>query len=156
MAKLITEEEIINTFKTFDEDNSGTIELDEFKSGMNMMCPGFDEKVAESLFKMVDEDGSKNLTLEEFKTAIRFMERQVNSDNIFIILWNKCDEDGNGVLDFGEFCKIWRSLIPDLSDDMLTHFFQIADVDGNGTIDFNEYMRVASIMEEQLYEEDEE
>ena len=137
-------------FEKFDKDHNGTIDLYEFIEGMNTLCPGFSEKTSRSLFRMVDKDQSQDLTLSEFTSAIRFMETQVNSNNTFIILFNRCDSDKDGLLNYNEFSCIWKSIDPTLDNSLIVEFFHHADRDNNGYIDLNEYLQVASEIEQQF------
>ena len=138
MTLLYTNQEIADEFKKIDTDKSGEIDREEFLKGLQKLCPGFDANTAEDLFDKVDVNHNGLLDLQEFTYIMRFMEMETNPDNLFIALWNKFDTDGNGTLDKEEFFNLWRSVLPNLNDEILDTFFKKFDDDGNGTIDFRE------------------
>lgn len=50
------------------------------------------------------------------------------------------DNNGNGLLEEGEFIKLFKVLAPDASREMAIRGFLTIDEDGNGTVDFDEFL----------------
>ena len=150
MSRLYTVEEIEEAFNHYDTSGDGQIEKAEFIKCITTIFPDFKTEIADRWFDEVDKDHSGFLDVEEFTCVVREIENVVNKDNTFISLWHIYDDDHNGVLDLDEFKKMWKSLLKDISDDILEKFFKVADDDGNGTISYIEYMHMASIIDKEL------
>ena len=67
-----------------------------------------------------------------------------------------CDSDGNGTLEFEEFCALMAKQFTDTmsQEDELKERFKMFDKDGNGLIDRDELRAVMRDLGEKLSEED--
>ncbi len=59
------------TFRVFDEDNSGTISLTEIKKFMSSTSLKMDDKTFNSVFAELDEDGTNDISKEELGKFFR-------------------------------------------------------------------------------------
>ncbi|KAH7824503.1 putative EF-hand domain pair [Monocercomonoides exilis] len=59
-------------------------------------------------------------------------------------VFNRIDEDGNGVIQISELSKSMKEIVPDVTDDEVEEIFSSTDLDKNGTIEFNEFLRIFS------------
>ena len=100
---MFTENEICAIFMALDKDGSKTIEINEFYKGFKQLFPSFSKQTIFSLFRMQDKDKSGTLDIDEFITLIRFIEKKAYSDDPFVVLFDKCDINGDGKLDIIEF-----------------------------------------------------
>ena len=136
---MFTEQEIIDIFYEIDKNRSGSITMEEFYKGFVKLFPDLSDKTIYSYFRMHDKDKNGKLNLNEFVNLVRFMEKKHYKDDPFVILFDQCDVDGNGVLDLMEFCLVWDCIVPGIDTVDIMRLFREADK-GNGKIDFNEYM----------------
>ncbi|KAI1723173.1 EF hand domain-containing protein [Ditylenchus destructor] len=100
----------------------------------------------QQMFEMFDTDGSGALGNEELKEAIISIGLQANDSEIDEII-REVDEDGNGEIDFEEFChcmKKSQNLVTRASNEEIARqCFEVFDQDGNGLITENEFVYVA-------------
>ena len=110
------------------------------------------KKASQTILGYVENHKDKNGTLDihEFISLVRFMEKKAYDDDPFVVLFDKCDIDGNGVLDIVEFCLVWKCVVPDIDTDTIVNLFKAADDDGNGVVDFNEYMELVAQVKKEL------
>ena len=104
--KMITEDEIFTLFNIFDKNKNHVLEKNEFVTGFAKLCPYFSTKTIQCLFRFCDKDHNGSLDLNEFISLIRFVEKKIYKDDPFIVLFDKCDENGDGKLNFEEFCHV--------------------------------------------------
>jgi Ca2+-binding EF-hand superfamily protein len=65
----------------------------------------------ESAFHILDKDGGGTITIEELKLELCGEENKDVDETIWEAIVAEVDEDGNGELDFMEFCTIMQSLV---------------------------------------------
>ena len=53
--------------------------------------------------------------------------------------FDRFDEDGNGAIDYLEFCHLMDVLDPGMDEDALKLGFELIDINGSGTIQFSEF-----------------
>ncbi|CDW72267.1 ef hand family protein [Stylonychia lemnae] len=63
-------DEIVQIFQKFDEDKSGTLEIEELYEMFNQNDILITKEELQDIFKVVDEDGSGQLSIDEFKRFI--------------------------------------------------------------------------------------
>ncbi|KAI6226234.1 hypothetical protein M3Y99_01312700 [Aphelenchoides fujianensis] len=98
-----------------------------------------------ALFSMFDTDGSGAIGNEELKQAMIQIGLQASDKEIDDLI-KEVDEDGNGEIDFVEFChciKRSQNIVKETNEEMVRQCFQIFDQDGNGVITENEFMYIA-------------
>ena len=66
------------------------------------------------------------------------------------MLFEFCDDNGNGVLEKDEFVKICKIIEENASDEVIEKCFEEADLDKNNVIDFKEYMQAIDSIVEKL------
>ena len=99
-------------FKTFDLDNSGAIDFDEFSKMLPQLGIYLSEAQALKFFSSIDQDGSGEIDQEEFcvlliaATNATRGETQNTIDHTVLTPWDAFqlfDEDGSNSIDFEEF-----------------------------------------------------
>ena len=145
-----TEEEITHVFTEIDKKQEGKIDKRQFYKGFIKFFPHFKKKTVYSLFSMADKDKSKSLELKEFISLVRFIERKTYDDDPFVILFDQCDLDKNGVLDRDEFLLVWQCIDENVDREMVGQMFDAADADGNGVLDFDEYMELCAHVQSKI------
>ena len=70
MGQNPTEDELIDMLVEVDEDQNGTIEIDEFKKMIDKMLEDSEDLVIEA-FKVFDKDQDGKITQEEFMQVMR-------------------------------------------------------------------------------------
>ncbi|XP_045463309.1 dual oxidase [Harmonia axyridis] len=104
------------------------------------------------MFNIVDKDGDGRISFQEFLDTVVLFSRGKTEDKLRII-FDMCDNDGNGVIDKGELSEMLRSLVEiarttSLSDDHVTELidgmFQDAGLQHKNFLtysDFKEMMK---------------
>ena len=109
------EAKALKYFRNIDEDNSGAIDLPEFKTALYAADPvsgnpfGFAPSsllTPEDAFKMFDEDNSGQIDEDEFADILEYMGMDV-SDSKQEKMFKKFDRDKSGYIDFDEFREVW-------------------------------------------------
>lgn len=94
--------EVQIVLKTFDSDNSGGIEFNEFVAVMmNKRMSSVEERL-KAAFDMVDEDGNGAISSDELLAILG------NETTLYEKIMTEGDENGDGVLDFDEFTKLMK------------------------------------------------
>ncbi|CAJ0944532.1 unnamed protein product, partial [Mesorhabditis belari] len=97
------------------------------------------------LFGMFDTDGSGAIGSEELKRAMKALGVGMSDEHIENII-KEVDSDGNGEIDFDEFCacmKKSQTLAKVTNDETIRECFDIFDQDRNGIITENEFKYIA-------------
>jgi Ca2+-binding EF-hand superfamily protein/diadenosine tetraphosphatase ApaH/serine/threonine PP2A family protein phosphatase len=157
------EEKIVNLFKILDVDGNGTIDREEFISGialLNKTCLADEEGFSnpEELFTMFDVDGNGEIDLGEFtsvvaksKTARRLtlsicstkIDALKKNHEMLLVAFRFLDRDGSGYIDHDEFragIKLINKRLPkeeQFGDP--DELFTTIDGDGSGKIDLGEF-----------------
>ena len=148
MTELLSDERIIEIYSTIDTDHNGMIDADEFSKAMSVIFPNLHMTTLLKLFKYADANGS--FTKESFISLVRFLERKKDKNNPYVMLFEFCDDNGNGVLEKDEFVKICKIIEENASDEVIEKCFEEADLDKNNVIDFKEYMQAIDSIVEKL------
>ena len=148
MANLLSDERIIEIYRTIDTDKNGTLDADEFTKAMMIMFPTLRMQTLLKLFKYADPNGT--FSEQAFINLVRFLERKKDKNNPYVMLFEYCDVNENGVLEKAEFIKICRIIEENVSDEIIEKCFTEADLDHNNVIDFKEYMQAIDSIVEQL------
>jgi len=105
-----SEEELVGMIREVDQDNSGTIEFEEFCVLMakNMREQDNEEDLQEA-FKIFDADGSGSITKDELKATLATVmgntDESLPEDDIDEMI-KEADIDGDGQVSYEEFVKV--------------------------------------------------
>ncbi|XP_063688572.1 calmodulin-like isoform X4 [Bolinopsis microptera] len=101
-------EEVKTILDRFDQDNSGTIDFDEYLVLIQHWIEQDEEQIYEA-FKVFDRDGDGFVSAQELKRALTQYGEQFTEDeaNEF---FNMMDTDGDGVINYEEFVEYLRSM----------------------------------------------
>ena len=106
-------------------------------------------------FQLFDKNGDGTITVTELGTVMRQLGNNPTDSELQDMI-NEVDADGNGTLEFDEFCQLMARQMLDSNqqEEELKQRFAMFDKDGNGTIDRDELRDVMQQLGEKLSEED--
>ncbi|XP_070178601.1 NADPH oxidase 5-like isoform X2 [Littorina saxatilis] len=101
-------------FELFDDDNSGTLDLNELLQGLQTLTKGTPTEKLQFLFRIYDADNSGTISREELGTVLRScMEEsslvlsEENLESLTDALFDDADTDGSGSITFEELkCQL--------------------------------------------------
>lgn len=100
---------IRSLFQSIDVDNSGALDMAEFKQAINVLAPELSEDDITKLFDAIDIDGNKLISFTEFLAAT-IDPREIDIEDLnkaFKLL----DADGNGYIEVDELETVLRTRI---------------------------------------------
>ncbi|KAJ8309339.1 hypothetical protein KUTeg_014213 [Tegillarca granosa] len=163
-----SEEEIIEAFKCFDRDGSGTISIAELRHVLTSLGEKLTDEEVDEMIKDADTgEGSVNyrgngvINFADFLTLVSKQGRDLNSEDelreAFKIIdkENKGFLDGRGSIDFPEFLTLMARKVRDqetVGD--LEEAFKIFDEDDSGTITAKQLREVMTTLGEKLTDEE--
>ena len=92
------------------------------------------------------EAGSTVITLEQFGRALNNVEVPAGAGNFLGLLFNAFDKNGDGVLNYVEFCAGLSIILKGTSDEKYHMCFDIYDVEKTGYISKSEMRKVLTAM----------
>jgi len=134
--------EVKEIFDLFDEDNSGSISLDEFGKLLSSVAGITDPAELHDIATTLDESGDGEVDFEEFLNwYARRQEVAESMDNEELVkrIFRVVDKDGSGHIDIPELAEAFESLGEKVSEADLQWLLSECDEDGSGTIDMEEF-----------------
>ena len=105
-------------------------------------------------FALYDANNDGTITVRELGQAMRQLGQDPTDEELADMI-NEVDADGNGTLDFDEFCNLMARNIKEGNPEAeLKEKFKLFDKDGNGLIDRDELKSVMQQLGEKLSEDD--
>ncbi|GMS96880.1 hypothetical protein PENTCL1PPCAC_19055, partial [Pristionchus entomophagus] len=110
-------------------------------------------------FKMFDKDGNGTMNIKELGVAMRTLGLNPTEEELLNMV-NEYDIDGNGKIDFGEFCKMMKEMNKETDQELIRLAFKFTeeevdeiikevDKDGDEQIDYEEFVQmIAPIVQE--------
>ncbi|KAF3904211.1 Calmodulin [Orbilia brochopaga] len=103
-----TESELVDIIHEVDQNNTGTIDFDEF---LALMAPRNDIRNLESelrdAFNVFDKDKTGTIDAAELRLVMKALGEDLTDDQIEEMI-READKDGNGTIDFEEFKAIMK------------------------------------------------
>eukprot|EP00441_Pelagodinium_beii_P018975 CAMPEP_0197659158 /NCGR_PEP_ID=MMETSP1338-20131121/46409_1 /TAXON_ID=43686 ORGANISM="Pelagodinium beii, Strain RCC1491" /NCGR_SAMPLE_ID=MMETSP1338 /ASSEMBLY_ACC=CAM_ASM_000754 /LENGTH=476 /DNA_ID=CAMNT_0043235939 /DNA_START=57 /DNA_END=1487 /DNA_ORIENTATION=+ len=127
-------QELQLTFKKLDDNQDGTLTMEEIKSGIQAVGTEVTQEMEETL-KNLDTDGSGSIDYTEFLAAT-LTTRQYLKKEVMWAAFRVFDKDGDGVITKKELAEVLRGPEMQQIEDMIKE----VDLDGDGTIAFDEFV----------------
>ena len=111
-----------------------------------------DEEVAQlkQAFALFDLDGNGYITNDELGTVLRKMGQEPTDEEVDAMI-AEIDEDGDGTIDFEEFCELMEKRMSDDSTEAdIIEVFKVFDNDGSGNITAEELKHILCNLDEPL------
>lgn len=134
-------EDLAKVFRTWDKNNDGVLEKDEFLAAINELSPKvakvFD---AEHWFELMDQDCNGYIEYQEFLMMATDM--KLMSKTNLLSVFNFLDKDGSGFLEVEEL----KAALTDIDDvdKAVQQMLQEADTDKDGKISLEEFLSLLS------------
>ena len=131
---------MMDLFRKWDSDDSGTVDQNEFRLAVQAMVPKAEDAVILALFKEYDSDSSGDVSYKEYvKFSVRDgLSRQKERVSSLLKLW---DVNCNGTIDKDEFVHAIEHLGFKAPREELHRLFDELDEDGSGELDYTEINR---------------
>ncbi|KAG9136308.1 hypothetical protein Leryth_003909 [Lithospermum erythrorhizon] len=141
IAGCLSEEEITGLkqmFKGMDEDNSGTITLEELKEGLSKQGTTLSEYEVKQLMEAADADGNGTIDYEEFITATMHMNKMDKEEHLYTA-FQYFDKDNSGYITTEELEQALREFGMNDGNDIKEIVSEI-DKDDDGQINYDEFV----------------
>ena len=151
MGDELTEEVMKEFFDFFDDDDSGTINVNELSyllRAILQMCSGeTDVYVPPLLVKVLMAMGDTNdndvLTFAEFQALFtKYKDGNISTEEGLKILFRIFDEDNSGYLSQEEVRQFMVAQQGLITDAELQRFMKVLDLDANGRVNIGEFIDV--------------
>ncbi|CAL6007004.1 calmodulin [Hexamita inflata] len=118
-------------FKKYDQDKSGSLQIQEVYDCLQSLGTKFSQKDIQIMVQAFDDNKNGVLDYKEFEQLVYILQN-INNISMKTVLFYKADSDRNGVIDVKEFMNIMKSLKVAMPDQKLKSFaIQMgADKDG--------------------------
>ena len=133
--------EMLDLFKKWDVDGSGTIDKSEFRKAVAALGLKYDESSVDAVFDGYDADGSGEMEYKEF-VQYSLRDSLKRSAGRVMTLFRQWDRDGSGSVDKKEFRRAMKELGFDAPTELLDSVFDSMDKDHGGSVDFKELNKV--------------
>merc|ERR1711998_181680 len=143
-AELMTPDKLKEAFSRFDMDNSGQVDLEEFKDKMKKLDLPFNDMELEQMFNDMDDSGNGGVDCEEFqgylmKNAYVGVVRRLAAAPSKIREVYDSFRGSESVLEFDNFETGMKSLGLPYNKMELKDMFGEIDETNNGGVDFEEF-----------------
>ena len=129
-------------FESFDDNQDGIINFDEFKKFIQETGRDLDDKTLSEIFVKADSDHSGGIDFEEFQIAMKEYEgdtlsmlSEIGIESAF----KDFDRDGNGEICSEELSLAMAKLGIDIEEEEIELLLESADTNKNGSICMNEF-----------------
>ncbi|ONM32268.1 Calcium-dependent protein kinase 1 [Zea mays] len=140
IAENLSEEEIAGLkemFKMMDTDNSGQINFEELKAGLEKVGANMKESEIYQLMQAADIDNSGTIDYGEFIAATLHLNKIEREDHLFAA-FQYFDKDGSGYITADELQQACDEF--GIEDIRLEDMIGEVDQDNDGRIDYNEFV----------------
>ncbi|AQK96755.1 Calcium-dependent protein kinase, isoform 2 [Zea mays] len=141
VAENLSDEEIMGLkemFRSLDTDNSGTITLEELRSGLPKLGTKISESEIKQLMEAADVDGNGTIDYAEFISATMHLNRLEKEDHI-LKAFEYFDKDHSGYITVDELEEALKKY--DMGDDKtIKEIIAEVDTDHDGRINYQEFV----------------
>jgi Ca2+-binding EF-hand superfamily protein len=110
VAKIVKDYMIKEAFNTFDDDNSGDIDKNEFRKAITTLGLEVDDKKIMEMMRQMDKNGSGSIDFEEFKAMMSKYQFSKDSPipQHLESSFNLYDKDSDGYISVKDLQKVWE------------------------------------------------
>ena len=144
----LTDEELhdcIESFKTFDKDNSNYIDSEELRNLLREIGLNPTDSMLMNIFKKYDIDKSGKIEFNEFIEIYKEIKNNKPSIDDVLYAFEKSDKDKSGYLDFNELKSLLVCEGNNKSETEVEaeaeRIFKIIDLNKDGKISFEEFKK---------------
>ncbi|KAG1655422.1 hypothetical protein FOA52_009093 [Chlamydomonas sp. UWO 241] len=125
-------------FKAIDEDNSGTITIDELKEGLRQKGASLASSEVEKIIGDIGDSGNQRIDYDEFIAATIHLNK-LNREELMHEAFAHFDKDASGFITPNEMKIALGEVGCSDAEEMQRSVLAAADTNGDGTIDYEEF-----------------
>ncbi|GFH16267.1 calcium-dependent protein kinase, partial [Haematococcus lacustris] len=125
-------------FQAIDEDNSGTISVDELREGLRKKGTTLALQEVQRIMDNIDVNGNSRIDYEEFLAATMHITKLNKEDNM-IEAFRHFDKDNSGFITKDEIITALREVGEEPDEVEVQTIIKSVDKNGDGTIDYEEF-----------------
>jgi len=137
--------EIRDAFSMFDQDDDGTLTIEELGTVMKSLGQESSEVEIREMIKCVDTTNSGTLDFPEFLTMMTRKMSNNEINNEAMETFRFFDKDGDGTISAEEVKSVMLKFGEKLTDEEINEMITEADEDGDGEITYTEFVKMMNL-----------
>jgi calmodulin len=135
------QQEVEDVFKIIDENNNGTIDIEELGKGLRCLGLNPTNSDLKNLLEQFDKNNDKVLNLDEFSSLyVKYTQTFSSVEDDLAEEFKKLDVNGDGFIDVEELKKVLTFGDEKLSEEEVADVIKEFDANGDGKITLEEFI----------------